>query len=176
MFPFHPNLLSRCHRQLPQQHIFIQSHWLQACVDPDYRKRKQKKILRLASTFPDQAGSVQHHCRQLDALVRKYSNKKTENRFLNNLRLTLDTVAKAKNDQNQLYDVNGNLEHLARWQVNLLIIIGWVSYIISLILTVIYYAIHPSAPMKTLDTKLVVHVFGRRWDLRNCSCRRHGEF
>ena len=88
----------------------------------------------------------------------------------------MDTVAKAKNDQNQLYDVNGNLEHLARWQVNLLIIIGWVSYIISLILTVIYYAIHPSAPMKTPDTKLVVHIFGRRWDLRNCTCRRHGEF
>ena len=77
--------------------------------------------------------------------------------------LTVDTVLK-KTEGMIIRDIYGNPHNLRSHHVNVIIGVGWASFLGSWVINIAYYNIHPSSvDMFSLSNKRILHVFG--WDV-----------
>ena len=83
-------------------------------------------------------------------------------------RLTALTSLNITGDM-KLIDVNGNSHEFTSYHVHMMMIVGWVCFIIAWILNIVYYFLHPSAvdfELSRLHEKLKIPVFGNYiWDI-----------
>ena len=79
-------------------------------------------------------------------------------------RLTLSTVHKI-NDEVNLVDVHGRVETLAGAKFMMILVFGWVSFLLSWMFNIMYYRVHPSAvdfnPSRA-RARLFIYIAGRR--------------
>ena len=61
-----------------------------------------------------------------------------------NFRLTVSTVLNLSDDM-LINDVNGRPHPLSQDHVQMILVIGWVSFILSWMFNILYYRVHPSA-------------------------------
>ena len=47
-------------------------------------------------------------------------------------------------DNMEIIDVNGRPHSLTQYQVHMILVIGWVSFVLSWLSNIIYYKLHPS--------------------------------
>ena len=83
-------------------------------------------------------------------------------------RLTALTSLNITGDM-KLIDVNGNSHEFTSYHVHMMMIVGWVCFILAWILNIVYYFLHPSAvdfELSRLHEKLKIPVFGNIiWDI-----------
>ena len=68
-------------------------------------------------------------------------------------------------DEMTIKDVNGRAHPMTMYQVILILVIGWVSFLLSWIFNLIYYKVHPSAVdfnFGRSKAKLFLYFFGRK--------------
>ena len=79
-------------------------------------------------------------------------------------RLTFSTVLNIKDDM-KLVDVHGRVEILTGDQVMMILVSGWVSFLLSWMFNIMYYRVHPSAvdfnPSRA-RARLFIYIAGRR--------------
>ena len=66
-------------------------------------------------------------------------------------------------DNMKLVDVNGFEHEITRHHINMMMVVGWISFFLAWILNIVYYALHPSAVdfnLSRLKKKLTVGVLG----------------
>ena len=66
----------------------------------------------------------------------------------------------------KLIDVNGYSHELTPRQVRMMITIGWVSFFLSWLMNILFYAVHPSEVdmnLNRLKRKCSIHIFGRKF-------------
>ena len=65
----------------------------------------------------------------------------------------------------RLIDVNGNPHPLTRFQVRMMIMIGWLAFLLAGLMNILFYKVHPSFVdfnPKRFKDKCVIYVFGRK--------------
>ena len=85
------------------------------------------------------------------------------------LRLTMSTELYISN-QMKLVDTNGYSHELTPLQVRMMMTIGWLSFFLSWIMNISFYAVHPSMVdlnLMKLKGKCSVYILGRRISLFN---------
>ena len=79
-------------------------------------------------------------------------------------RLTFSTVLNIEDDM-KLVDVHGRVEILTGDQVKMILVSGWVSFLLSWMFNIMYYRVHPSAvdfnPSRA-RARLFIYIAGRR--------------
>ena len=68
-------------------------------------------------------------------------------------------------DNMKIDDVNGRPHILTQYQVQMILVIGWVSFLASWISNIIYYKVHPSEVdfnLRRSTDRLFVYLFGKR--------------
>ena len=66
--------------------------------------------------------------------------------------------------------MNGDVHRITLWHAQIVLILGWLSFLLSTIFNIIYYTVHPMAPQVSIRGKLVTHVFGCLWNMTACTC------
>ena len=84
--------------------------------------------------------------------------------FLLNFRLTVFTVRNLSDDM-WIADINGRPHPLTQYHVQMILVIGWITFLLSWMLNIMYYRVHPSAVDKNLKTKLFIWILGKRVEL-----------
>ena len=68
-------------------------------------------------------------------------------------------------DSMRLIDVNGNPHPMTKFQVRMMIMIGWLAFLLAALMNVLFYNVHPSfvdfSP-KRLKKKCFIYFFGRK--------------
>ena len=84
--------------------------------------------------------------------------------YVNNLRLSIATSLNLS-DNMKIDDVNGRPHILTQYQVQVILVIGWVSFLASWICNIIYYKVHPSEvdfdPGRS-KSRLFIYLLGRK--------------
>ena len=83
------------------------------------------------------------------------------------LRLTLSSVVHM-NDDVKIVDLNGRPSYLTQFEVHMILLIGWMAFIVSNILNMVHYTVHPSQVDFNLNrfrSRLFVYVLGKRLEL-----------
>ena len=65
----------------------------------------------------------------------------------------------------RLIDVNGNHHPMTKFQVRMMIMIGWLSFLLAAMMNVMFYKVHPSFVdfnPKRLQEKCFIYFFGRK--------------
>ena len=69
----------------------------------------------------------------------------------------------------KLVDINGMEHQITTYEVSIMLTIGWIAFILSYIVNIIFYIIHPSGVdinISRLQNKFMFHIFGKKIDLR----------
>ena len=80
------------------------------------------------------------------------------------LRLTLMTIFNLPEDP-ELYDVNGRKHAVRKDQVYIMLAIGWASFLLSWMMNILFYLVHPSVldlHKERSRSRLFVHIFGKK--------------
>ena len=76
----------------------------------------------------------------------------------------MSTALNFKNTM-EIKDVNGRPHDLTQYQVQIIMVIGWVAFFLSWISNILYYKVHPSAvdfnPRRS-RSKLFIYFLGRK--------------
>ena len=68
-------------------------------------------------------------------------------------------------DSMRLIDVNGNPHPMTKFQVRMMIMIGWLAFLLAALMNVLFYNVHPSfvdfSP-KRFKEKCFIYFFGRK--------------
>ena len=68
-------------------------------------------------------------------------------------------------DQMRLIDVNGNSHPMTKFQVRMMMVIGWLAFLLAGWMNILFYKVHPSfvdfSP-KRLKRKCFIYIFGRK--------------
>ena len=68
-------------------------------------------------------------------------------------------------DNMEIKDVNGRPHPLTQYQVQMILILGWVSFLLSWICNIIFYKFHPSGvDFGRLKARLFIYFLGRKGD------------
>ena len=82
----------------------------------------------------------------------------------NNFRLSIG-ISLNLSDNMKIDDVNGRPHTLTQYQVQMILVIGWVSFLASWICNIIYYKVHPSEvdfnPGRS-KSRLFIYLLGRK--------------
>ena len=81
-----------------------------------------------------------------------------------NFRLTVSTLLNLSDDM-LINDVNGRPHPLSQDHVQMILVIGWVSFLLSWMFNIMYYRVHPSAVdfnLKSFKAKLFIWILGKR--------------
>ena len=84
--------------------------------------------------------------------------------------MTIATLENMTNDM-KLIDVNGLPHDLTEYQVHM-ITIGWLTFLAAWVMTICFYAKHPSAvdfSPRRFKEKMFIYIFGKKYSL-NCCC------
>ena len=68
-------------------------------------------------------------------------------------------------DDMKLIDVNGNSHELTKLQVRMIILTGWLAFLSSWIMNILFYMVHPSSVdinPKRFKDKCFVYIFGKK--------------
>ena len=79
-------------------------------------------------------------------------------------RTTISTLMNVP-DTMQMIDINGRTISLSSNGVTCVLVIGWLSYLLSLILNIIYYYIHPSRldfDLRRFKRRIVLYICGKK--------------
>ena len=90
-------------------------------------------------------------------------------------RLTVSIEA-SLSDSMSLIDLNGNPHPLTKFQVRMMIMIGWLAFLLAGLMNVLFYKVHPSFVdfnPKRLNQKCFIYLFGRK---RVLLAGRKGDF
>ena len=71
-------------------------------------------------------------------------------------------------DDMKLIDVNGNSHELTKFQVRMIILTGWLAFISSWIVNILFYTVHPSSVdinPKRFKEKCFFYIFGKKKSL-----------
>ena len=68
-------------------------------------------------------------------------------------------------DNMTLIDVNGEIHFLTQDQVRMMMTIGWLSFLSSWIMNLLFYKVHPSSVDFCIRDKCFVYVLGKRRSL-----------
>ena len=72
------------------------------------------------------------------------------------------------NDDVKIVDLNGRPSYLSQFEVHMILLIGWGAFIISNLLNMVHYTVHPSEVdfnLSRFRTRLFVYVLGKRIEL-----------
>ena len=72
------------------------------------------------------------------------------------------------NDDMKLIDVNGNSHKMTKFQVRMIILTGWLSFLSSWIVIILFYTVHPSSVdinPKRFKHKCFIYIFGKKKSL-----------
>ena len=78
--------------------------------------------------------------------------------------LSVSTALNFKNTM-EIKDVNGRPHDLTQYQVQMIMVIGWVAFFLSWISNVFYYKVHPSAVVfspRRSRSKFFIYFLGRK--------------
>ena len=79
-------------------------------------------------------------------------------------RLTV-SIETSLSDNMRLIDVNGNPHPLTKFQVRMMIMIGWLAFLLAGMMNILFYSIHPSfvdfSP-KRFKEKCFIYFFGSK--------------
>ena len=78
--------------------------------------------------------------------------------------LTIATWINMSDDM-KLIDVNGFSHKLTSFHVHMMMLTGWLSFILAWIMNILYYKIHPSEVIfdsKKFKEKLFIYIFGEK--------------
>ena len=71
-------------------------------------------------------------------------------------------------DDMKLIDVNGNTHELTKFQVRMIVITGWLTFLFAWIMNILFYMVHPSSvdvkPARFGD-KCFIFIFGKKKSL-----------
>ena len=65
----------------------------------------------------------------------------------------------------KLIDVNGNPHTMTKFQVRMMILIGWLAFLFAWLMNILFYSVHPSFvdfSLKRCKEKCFIYVFGRK--------------
>ena len=68
-------------------------------------------------------------------------------------------------DSMWLIDVNGNPHQITKFQVRMMILVGWLAFLLAGIMNVLFYKVHPSYVdfhPKRFKEKCFIYIFGRK--------------
>ena len=68
----------------------------------------------------------------------------------------------------KIVDLNGRPSYLTKFEVHSILLIGWMAFVISNLLNMVHYTVHPSQVdfnLKRFKTRLYVYVLGKRIEL-----------
>ena len=68
-------------------------------------------------------------------------------------------------DSMRLIDVNGNPHPMTKLQVRMMIMIGWLAFLLAGLMNILFYKVHPSFvdfDPKRLKEKCFIYLFGRK--------------
>ena len=86
--------------------------------------------------------------------------------LLNFLRLTVPVLIEASlSDSMKLIDVNGNPHPMTKFQVRVMIMIGWLTFLLATLMNILFYKVHPSFvdfKPKRFKEKGFIYLFGRK--------------
>ena len=75
------------------------------------------------------------------------------------------SIEASLSDSMRLIDVNGNPHPLTKFQVRMMIMIGWLAFLLAGLMNLLFYKVHPSfvdfSPKRFKD-KCFIYVFGRK--------------
>ena len=75
------------------------------------------------------------------------------------------SIEASLSDNMRLIDVNGNPNPMTKFQVRMMIMIGWLSFLLAWLMNILFYKVHPSfvdfSP-KRLKKKCFIYIFGRK--------------
>ena len=64
-------------------------------------------------------------------------------------------------DSMRLIDVNGNPHPLTKFQVRMMILIGWLAFLLAALMNILFYKVHPSSVDFSFREKLYIHILGK---------------
>ena len=80
------------------------------------------------------------------------------------LRLTVSIEA-SLSDNMRLIDLNGNPHPMTKFQVRMMMLIGWLAFLSAALMNILFYKVHPSfvdfSP-KRFQNKCFIYFFGRK--------------
>ena len=65
----------------------------------------------------------------------------------------------------KLIDVNGNPHPMTKFQVRIMILIGWLTFLLAALMNILFYKVHPSFvdfTPKRFKERCFLHLFGRK--------------
>ena len=75
------------------------------------------------------------------------------------------SIEASLSDSMRLIDVNGNPHPMTKFQVRMMIMIGWLAFLLAALMNVLFYNVHPSfvdfSP-KRFKEKCFIYFFGRK--------------
>ena len=75
------------------------------------------------------------------------------------------SIEASLSDSMRLIDVNGNPHPMTKFQVRMMIMIGWLAFLLAGLMNVLFYNVHPSfvdfSP-KRFKEKCFIYFFGRK--------------
>ena len=75
------------------------------------------------------------------------------------------SIEASLSDNMRLIDVNGNPHPMTKFQVRMMIMIGWLAFLLAMLMNLLFYKVHPSfvdfSPKRFKD-KCFIYVFGRK--------------
>ena len=83
------------------------------------------------------------------------------------LSLTLSAVLNM-NDDVKIVDFNGRPSYLTQFEVHMTLVIGWAAFIMSNLVLMVHYLVHPSKVdfnLSRFRTRLFVYILGERIEL-----------
>ena len=72
------------------------------------------------------------------------------------------------NDDVKIVDLNGRPSYLTKFEVNMILLIGWAAFIVSNLLNMVHYTVHPSEVdfnLSRFKTRLFIYFLGKRFEL-----------
>ena len=72
------------------------------------------------------------------------------------------------NEDVEIVDLNGRPSYLSQFEVYMILVIGWVAFIISNLLNIIHYIVHPSKvdfSLSRFKARFFVYILGKRIEL-----------
>ena len=80
------------------------------------------------------------------------------------LRLTVSIEA-SLSDSMSLIDVNGNPHPMTKFQVRIMIMIGWLTFLLAALMNILFYKVHPSFvdfKPKRFKERCFIYLFGKK--------------
>ena len=75
------------------------------------------------------------------------------------------SIEASLSDNMRLVDMNGNTHLMTRFQVRMMIMIGWLAFLLAGLMNVLFYKVHPSfvdfSP-KRFEEKCFIYFFGKK--------------